>query len=555
MAGLFAGVSILASQSAANLLASAGDLFDLGSSLFIGYQALGGGNAVVGAILTYVFFGYLVYAYTPELYIGKFGDIVEAQVFRALTAVATLYFGLLIGRITGSVPDGGPFVYLPQDDGNIMAAFLAGFVVSTVIFSGYIHLLRDESLFDTSGDIFKTFDLFSTRPLHEEVEKIEKLPRRRRHLYVALNESLVGALYVTPAVFLGITLAAVGLLSPIPEGLVVVAVLGNYNPLSGRLPGSVADTVGSDIDFRIADNVMDSFQNRKGMVLLWPCILGMLVSGLTLVFSIFIFAYIGKLFFDTWLGFVAIPDVLGDQFFSRIGGLVGRLWVGVGVIMSLMTYVVYSLLYWFRQLQRLPAYVTFWQAHWQNESSSPPVPSVTRPPGLFLPGNALLLGLGLVAWLTVNGGPLIGWIGFGVVWPVLVGIVVWSVRAGYRHSPQPLRGEGRAILAAFGIQFVSFSIVFTLFTQQSPWLILGFPLLLVSLTYLPEFIVYSERRQGMAHYLDLIYATGILAVSLFAVESLRSLPLVVYLIVAGILLVWMLQKIIEPSPADSSAGE
>ncbi|MDT3434706.1 hypothetical protein [Haloarcula sp. 1CSR25-25] len=553
--GLFAGGSVLASRPAADLLARASDLFDLGFGLFTIYQTLGGGNTLVSPILTYVAFGYLVYAYIPDLYIERFGNIVEARGFRALTAVTTLYIGLLIGQMTGSAPDQGLFVHLPQDVGGIIVALLAGFIVITVVFSGYIHLVRGERLFDRSGAPFETLDVSSIRSIQGKLEKIESLPRRRRHLLVALYESEVGILYVTPAIILGLALAVLGLLSPIPEGLVVVAVLGSYAPLGGRLPWSLPDRIDSDIEFRIADNLIETIQNPKGMCLSVFCILGILTSGLFLVGGISFLIGAGRSFLEAWPGIVAIPDVLGDRSLSELGVLSARLWANIGVGTSLMTFSLYSLLYWFRQLQRLPAYVPFWQAYWQGESSSPPMPSVTRPPGLFLPGNALLLGLGAATWLIMKGSSLMGWVVFGVVWPVLVGIVVWSVRAGYRHPPQPLRGEGRAVVFAFGIQFVSFGVAVVVLTQQSPWPIFGTLLVLVGFMYSPEVSMYSERRQGAAHYLSDLYWAGLVAVSLFVVESLGSVPLVVYLIAAGLLLMSLLIKIILSSHAGPSTGE
>lgn len=553
VAGLLAGGSVLASRPAADLLATASDLFDLGISLFFVYQALNGGGALAGTVLTYVLFGYLVYAYTPKLYLGQFGDIIEAQGFRALTAVTTLYFCFLFSWAAGFVPDVGPFVYLPETAGSVLVAAIVGILVSTAIFSGYILLIRGEQLLSGSGEAFETYDAFVIQPLQEDLKKIETLPQRRRNLVVAINKSGVGGLYVMPAVFLGMALGGVSLLSPIPEVIVVGAVLGSYLPLGGRLIEGLPDRDGSDIEFRIANNVTDAFQNSKGMVLVLFCILGIGVSGIALIGSSSLLIVVGRNLIGMWTGIGATPGVMGELSPSVLRVITARQWFMIGLVTSLMTYSLYGLLYWFRQLQRLPAYVIFWETYWQGESSSSPTPSVTRPPGLFLPGNALLLGLGAVirAPDPVSLALMVGW---GVVWPVLVGIVVWSVCAAYRRSPQSTAGEGRDILVAFGLQVASIGIVvIAIGSSISAKVWLNLLLVLVGVSYCPEVFVYAERRQGAAIYLKWLYIAGLCAVALFVVGSLWTVPFVFYLTVVGLLLTLLLVTIIEHSHATLSA--
>ncbi|TYL36082.1 hypothetical protein CV102_24405 [Natronococcus pandeyae] len=556
VAGLLASGSVLASRPMADLLAIASDLFDISVSLFFVYETLGGGNVLASIVLTFVLFGYLVYAYTPDLYSKQFGDIVEARSFRALTAVITLYFCLVFGRITGFVPDVGPFVYLPEMVGAVLAAVLVGFLISTIVFSGYILLIRGERVLSKSGEPFETYDAFFIQPLQENLEKIETLPNRRRNLVIAINESAAGGLYVVSAAFLGVALALVGLLSPIPEVIVVGAVLGSYFPLGGRLSGALPDRVDSDIEFRIADNVTDAFQNFKGCVLVLFCILGIGFSGIFLVGGISILSVAGRAFVELCTGIIGTPGAVDELALSELGVIAARLWFMIGIVTSLITYSLYSLLYWFRQLQRLPAYVTFWEAYWQSESSSPPTPSVTRPPGLFLPGNALLLGLGAVVWLAPDLDTWTLWVGWGVVWPVLIGIVLWSARADSCRSSQSLRGEGRDVLVALGLQVTSFGIV-VVATGGSPgaemWL--GALLVLVGIAYFPEIFVYTQRQQGAATYLAWLYIVGLSAVVLFAIESVASVPLIVYFVVAGLLLMLLLVKIIESSHTSPSADE
>lgn len=540
VAGLFAAGSVLTSRPAADVLATASDLSDIGVGLFFVYRMLGGGNALASIVLTYVLFGYLVYAYTPELYPGLFGDVVEARGFRALTAITTLYFGFLFGQTTGLVMDVGPFRRLP-DTGDTLVAITVGIPVSVLVFYSYFRLLRGQRVSDRASHLYETRDAMSPEPLEDDLEKVEQLPERRRRVVLGLMEISAPGLYAAPAVFLGVTLPIVAILSPFPEGLVAVAVLGSYVPLGGRLTARLPRRSDGDIEFRIADTVVDTFRNLKGMILAMVCVQGMGFSGVILVTA------------GTGIVALGTENVATPSTFWILtnGVLLARRWFEIGLVISLLTYGLYGVLYWFRQLQRLPAYATFWEAYWYGESRSAAVPSVTRPPGLFLPGTALLLGVVAVRWLAPDGEPLSVLVGWGVVLPVLVGLVVWSVLAGSRRPPQPRRGEGRAVLIAYGIQFVVMGVALSVSIEV--WL--GLLLFFVGITYVPEINAYSDHRRPAAGYLKALYMAGICVVLVFPVRSFASVPRTVYLLIAGVWLVYLVLIAISPSDTDPSARE
>lgn len=547
VAGLVATASVSASRYAADLLATASDLFDIGVSLFLLSQTVGGGSELVSSVLPYVLFGYLVYAYTPELYLGHFGDIVQDRGFRALTTVTALYFGLIFGRVLNAVPDVGPFAHIPVTVGGSVVSIVVGILVSVVAFSGYILLIKRERSRDRSGDLFETIDAFTMSPADEELDKIEALPQRRRQVTIAIGNSGVGVFYMIPACLLGVALPVMETFSPIPEGVVVLAVLGSYVPLGGRLSETLPDRANSDIEFQVADTITDALQNPKGLLLLIFILPAIATGGFLVVLSIPIMIQAGRFFVALGTEIVANHGELGSVSLSEWHVVAAELWFIVGLVTSWLAYSLYTLWYWVRQLQRLPAYATFWEAYWQGEFRSLPAASVTRPPGLYLPGAALFLGLTAVVSVASDGGSFRVWVGWGLVWPVLVGIAVWSVRAGSRRSPQPLRGEGRAVGVAFALLFGSPGVIVVINNQLSPWVLLGLLSLIFGLTYLPEVTIYSDRRQGAASYVDLLYYTGYLTVGLLLVESFGSVPLVLYILLAGLWLLLLMGRILRLS--------
>lgn len=54
-----------------------------------------------GLHIAWGFIGYLVYVYTPELYLDQYDDIIDEPGFRAITAALTVYFGVILSRWGG----------------------------------------------------------------------------------------------------------------------------------------------------------------------------------------------------------------------------------------------------------------------------------------------------------------------------------------------------------------------------------------------------------------------------------------------------------------------
>lgn len=111
-ATVLAGLSVLVSRPSLNLLAELDELLDIVTTGFLLYQLVGS-EPLVGLYVAWVFIGYVVCPYTPELCLGQFGEIVNAWGFRVITALVTVYVGVVFSRNMDMVPTAGAFALMP----------------------------------------------------------------------------------------------------------------------------------------------------------------------------------------------------------------------------------------------------------------------------------------------------------------------------------------------------------------------------------------------------------------------------------------------------------
>lgn len=111
-ATVLAGLSVLVSRPSLNLLAELDELLDIVTTGFLLYQLVGS-EPLVGLYVAWVFIGCVVCPYTPELYLGQFGEIVNAWGFRVITALVTVYVGVVFSRNMDMVPTAGAFALMP----------------------------------------------------------------------------------------------------------------------------------------------------------------------------------------------------------------------------------------------------------------------------------------------------------------------------------------------------------------------------------------------------------------------------------------------------------
>lgn len=529
VAGLLGGVSVLVSRPAINLLTAISEQIEFGFTLFFLYLSVAGGG-LVGHYVSWLFVGYFVYAYLPELYLGFYGKIVEDRIFRVLSTVATVSFAILLSRTLGIVPDEAAFTLLPGGPTSPLEVIVFGGLASVFAFSGYVHIVRSERRYDEGSQHAKVVEEFGINSDPEaSAQQIRTLPDWSRRVVIIVNELISGAIYVLPCFFLGLVLAVMSLFSPIPEGLVVVGVLVSYSPIGDQLP----DQASTDIEFQIIDDVTDSLQNHKGVALALFCCCGLGTAGVSIFLSMgVIVSAAGLILSDlmavTWSGLSL----------TEVGRILAYVWIGGGIIISLSLYGLYGLVYWFLQLKRLPVYVEFWDQYYRGEVEKAPQSSVRRPPGLFLPAVALLTGIAGLAWLLWNDILWPGIISYGLAWPAIGGIAVWSGRAVYVGNPQSLDAEGRDVTIALILQIISFFVFGSMLARfAGTRLSVGFMILpLVVLIiggfgYFPDVYRYSVQQKGVLSYLLVIYLGGLGILLLLFLETMTSVPVSMYIII------------------------
>lgn len=495
IAGGVAAVSVLSSRLGGDLLAGLQQVGELGLTVILLQQVAV--SPVFGLEVSWVLLGYLSYAYTPEMYLGQFGAIVERPGFRAITAGFVVFFGVVLSRYFGTVPDAGIFALIPYSQAGVLATLTLGILASTALFSAYMYLWLGDRLATDGSASLTAMDAFSVEADRKHIERLDALPKSVQRGYLAIAEASNGALYMAPCLTLAFGLAAVNAFYPIPEVIVIVGLLASYTPIPARVRRGASEDLPTDIEVSVADTATDALQNIKGFILLFICLLAMAVSGLTFVIGI---QYLIEALAVLRAGVVAIGE-LGQRLPTETAAILGAAWVALGVCLLLLVYGVYGLGYWFQQLKRLPAYVGYWEAHWEGASNEPSAPTVVRPPGLFIPGDGLLLVLAGLAWQTPALEPT-RWvaIAFGLAWPLVIGAVIWSLAAMRDRQPQSHAGEDRSVLVAFLLQVAALSLVaprFEAMGLDSPVGRLSFhhaAVLLVVLSYLPEVWAIADER-------------------------------------------------------------
>lgn len=544
--GLLAGVSILASRPAVDLLTTASDLAELVLTGVIVYQ-LSVDGPIVGHHLSWVFIGYIVYAYTPELYLGQFGTVVEARGFRVIAALETVYFGVLFGRGLEAVPAAGAFTLVPSGGGDRLAALIVGIVASILLFSSYILLGRGERLLDEDGNHFEVADWFSPEPASrlDISRQLDALPRWARALTISVNELAVGVFYVIPCFLLGPALASLNLFYPIPEGAVFVGFVASYVPGTGRFRAFLPTQSGADIELRIADEATDAVQNMKGVVLSVLSLLGIFFSGAVFLIGLVLSGTTGTELLDIMAtlrqaGF----DDLASLPLLDLARLFALLWGLVSLLVVPFVYALFGLVYWFQQLRRIPLYAAFWEQYWHGRAWIPPEGAVRRPVGLFLPGAALWVVLvgGALLW-TDGEPPLAAVVGIDLLWTIGVAIVGWSVYDAVRGEPQSLAHEGRDVIVALLLQTGTIALFVPVVGSVS---LSGFIVaavlgaVVVGMAYWPDASVSADQQGGAAVFVPVLYLGVVCASGLALFESSGAVPPVVYLVVGGLLGVLLL---------------
>lgn len=534
VASALAAASLVGSRGLASLLSALGDTVDVTVVGVLFYQSVLD-SGVVGQQLSWVLLGFLVYAYGPSN-VSFYGPVADDRGFATLTAVLVTYFGLGFGLYGGFIRPAVVFGLVPTGQQAPFSMLLWGLFGGVVSYLLYFRVVVEEPVVAPESDLFEIFDSFTVEDQTRLFDRIEALPGPLR-VPVRMT-SAVGfvAVFVLFDLLVGLGLAISNQFYPVPELLVVGGLVATA--VVSRTGLSLPYGEAFDLELQSLRRVTGAFENLKGSILAMYSIAGLLTAGLVFLFGIAIAGVVAQ-------QAAAIVDVLP----AEPVGVAGLLWFFVGLVSIVLLYALFGLLYWLRQLQRLPPYVRYWEQRWLTGPPDPLRTSVSRPPGLFGPGNLILVTVAALLRLSPGGGfPTAVVAGFGVAWPALVAFVGWSAHRGWAGTPQPLLGEGRDVVVALLAQFGTVVLLGSVSADLPPDLVASLPVipaLVILLYYLPDVFIHAERREGRRSYLDAVYVTAVFGVSAYGFERLVGLPAILYVVGVGLAVLLVVYNYLE----------
>lgn len=534
--GLLSGASILSSRALAHLLSAVAEMLDVGIAALTVYQTTVGGG-LLGLSLSWLLAGYLVYAYTPELYPGFFGDIVEERGFRAIVATVAVYYGVVWGSAIGVFPDRWLFGVVQRGGVGPLLPTIAGLVGGLLALGSYVHATRTTRFSDPNSELFGLFESFSVDTQRIRYERIETLSRPARTYVVVVIESTGSIFLLLPGILLGIVFAFVSGFSPLPELLVLVGVVACSPLVKERFPAGWPNESIPDVEFRSAEEVTRAFQNGKGMILTVWCLAGL--GTCAIVFLVGLGLLPGTVEGSITLGRALVES--GGIPHPDVPTALAYMWLVVAIVVTPLVYGVYGLVYWLRQLGRLSLYAEFWEQQWRGDSRERSSPSTSRPPGLFLQGDALLVLYGVFLWLPLDTTPTLVIAGCCLVWSVVVALIARSVLRTASIEAQPLDGEGRDVTVAVVLQVLSVTFLGASIGIPDRYVVvIAISLVvLVAVSYAPDVRLYAGRRVGTISYLTVIHAGILVVLLLVAGEAIATVPTAVYAFFAICFAIWV----------------
>jgi len=476
------------------------------------------GSPDVGLALAWLLVAWLTYQHAHLLYPSEFEHVVDYPGFRLLTALGTLYFGVVAW---GSIVDKtAPFQVLPATDTAGILALVGGIFGGGILFGVYLQRWHPEPLYDEQSDL-KT--LIQTSSVSANYE-VDDLPDRWRRLDATAYPMLPALI----CVLVGMAGGTIHLFYPLPEavfvvGLVALRVWPEADPTTGDVPRY-------EVDLRLLDTISGATRNLKGIIMIFFCVMWMLLSAMT--------------FSALAVGSVAIATELSAPWAVDRVGRWALVVVGVvAFVLAILFMGVYSLLHWVRQLERIEPYARFWED--AGEAEMPDLEETalpTRPPGLLVPAHLPFVGFVLTA--AVGHWTESDWIvwaylaGVGIVAVVVMGWgLVWTRR--HRDNPQPLTHESRNLLITFLIQLGT-SFGFILVDPETLHLNAenGLPYVLLLLVttgiyYVPEVDNWESRQEGFQKHLSAGYVPFVTLLLIALIRLVGDGPT---LLIEGVLL-------------------
>lgn len=398
-------------------------------------------SPLISTVLTWLFVLGILYTYTDLLYLRRVAALTERRSFRLLTAGFAGAFAVVISRASE------------------MLLLLAGFgliLTGLVAFSLYL-LGSDVDPFDPDGVTLPFLARMGGKTPEELLAELAAASGIYRRISAASFYLAPAAIFTASCFVLGAVVLTLLELYPVPE-LTVLAVAG-LSAVEATTPVDVSGRVrsGLRLETRIVEPLAAATSNVEGIAMTLLCVIQLFLSALTFAAGVGLVRE-----FLTHEGWGNVVDHLGIVGSANAVAIIAVLAVVGMLVVSMLVWGAYGVLFWVRELQRLPALVG-------SEAAATP-PAVARIPGAMLPANALALtavvgvAIGVMPRLETAEGlagvPLALSAAYLAVTGSLLVACLWTLRSAWtRPEPQPVDRERAVFAVAFVGTFLTMAVI------------------------------------------------------------------------------------------------
>lgn len=424
------------------------------------------------------------------------------------------------------------FLYLP-------AAVLS----SMLLFLVYFWVTANRPFFDSGSSVMQLFVSLVGRYEEDPVAYL-----RRRHdayanrggvtwfLVAGFTAIAIGVIHTLPVVLLGVVAGVVNAVFPLLELLVLGWAVNRV--ASERFRHRFDRTLPFDRLLSVEEDFYKGVRLATHSTKGWAAVT-LVCAALIATASAYSFAfslvdvvgfgnYLDSVFVwdELWFEFTHDPHRWREDTLYQIGTVVaislsGWNWIGLGVAVS--TLGLYGMWFWYRELKRLPHFLSAWAVSVEaeavpelTESQSTPV---VRPPGLMLPPTLLFAaGIGHFSHVVLGDAgfgtdsTVLVWLvgpGFALVWPILTVATAWTVWRGIHGNPQPHGTDAYAIPGTVLCQgTIQWFVLWQLGVISRNYAVGGIGMFVVFLPwyfFLDDVQHYANRSDGPSRFLDSVY--------------------------------------------------
>lgn len=486
---------------------------------------------IVGFVFEWALLLYLVYRLLPDLFPSgeRLVEMSKCREFKLVVTLLVASIAIPINIYITTIPtwlgagifEWGMLLEDPYDKMILLSSIL---VSNWIISSLYLYARWIRHFSPEDHIVF--FNQITPHELSDQARKealrVQTFGGWITRFQTGVTVVASGGIIMIICLAFGIAVGVVGMLFPLPEVIILLAISGGI--FAERLPEPVRDQLANvrqqtfDLDRRFYRVIRYVFASRKGLMVVPVIIMGYGVVATLVFIAIVAFAYAGL-----WilvLGFHAltgeVPPPSGNYTW----------WNLVGGHLCLALPGPYALWFWFRETFRLPHYLIYWEQSHQGDAkitATEDFPQlVTRPPGYCLSIIPPLILGGIFIERAATETPLTPLESqlYALAWPLVIIGIMWTVHWTMRNEPQFPRTDGRVILAAFLVQF---TITLWLFSKSptSPdtapasgfefgLLFIMTVIIITPVYYFPEISVYLEYDIDIKHHavtLGVVYVT------------------------------------------------